>query len=124
MDETDIGENFYFGFRVAEVQHFVRNPTPITSCGNTNGKCTISRGHTTSASISGGVGVTVRSINAELGRTYEEEFTDTVGCEADLRAGQRLVMYPTGDFVFFEQGWEKGTAFLPTGVQCIVESDW
>lgn len=112
------------GLTVTEVQNHTRQPTEIANCRNDGGTCTIERGHSTSASVNSNIGVTVGALNASMGANYEETYTDTAGCSRDLAKGQRLVMYPSGDFVFFEQGGEKGTAFLPTGVECMVESDW
>lgn len=109
---------------VTEVQHHVRQPQPIAHCRNDGGTCTIERGHTVAASVNSNFGASVGAINAAIGANYEESYTDTTGCERDLAKGERLVMYPSGDFVFFQQGDEKGTAFLPTGVECQTESDW
>lgn len=112
------------GLTVTEVQKHKRQPVELANCRNDGGTCSIERGKSTSASVSSSIGVTVSDLNASMGTSYQETYTDTAGCSRSLERGQRLVMYPSGDFVFFEQNGEKGTAFLPTGVECIVESDW
>ena len=110
---------------ITEVQHHTRQPTEVADCRNDDGICTIERGHTFSASINSNFGVTVKALSAAIGREYQESYTDQTGCSnTHLDKGERLVMYPSGDFVFFEQDGEKGTAFLPTGIDCIIESDW
>lgn len=116
--------NAQSGLNITEVQHHTRQPIEIASCRNDGGTCTIEKGHEVSASVNSDVGVDFGAVNASLGGGYQETYTDTVGCSRDLSAGQRLVMYPSGDFVFFEQDGNKGTAFLPTGVECMLESDW
>lgn len=69
-------------------------------------------------------GVSVAEINASMGSNYEESITVSEGCDRDLPRGKRLVMYPSAATVFFEKGKVKGTAFMPTGVECQVVSDW
>jgi hypothetical protein len=49
----------------------------------------------------------------------------TTSCTSPrLAAGQVYVMFPRGDFVFFNVDGAKGTVFLPTGVFCEVHRDW
>jgi len=78
-----------------------------------------------SSTISGDVGVDFGALNASLGGSYQETYTVTTSCTSpQLRRGQVYVMFPRGDFVFFNVDGAKGTAFLPTGVFCEVHSDW
>lgn len=111
--------------QITEVQQGVRNPNPVEQCRADGGTCTISGGRSVSHTISSEVGISFGALNAKLGGAYQETYTITNGCTSPtLRKGDVWVMYPRGDFVFFTANGRKGTAFLPTGVTCIIRSDW
>jgi len=112
------------GLTVTDVQHHTRQPQEIGTCRYDGGHCTIEGGKTVTAGVNAAAGVSVAEINASIGSNYEESITVSEGCEGDTPRGKRLVMYPSGDTIFFEKGGVKGTAFMPTGVECRVESDW
>lgn len=112
------------GLTVTDVQHHTRQPKELGTCRNDSGHCTIEGGKTVTAGVNAEAGISVAEINASMGSNYEESITVSEGCDRDLPRGKRLVMYPSGDTVFFEKGGVKGTAFMPTGVECQVVSDW
>lgn len=111
---------------IDDIQHGTRKPIAISECRADGATCRISEGKQVSHSISGKTGVSFKVLNAELGGSYEETYTVTNSCESPkLNRGDVWVMFPRGDFVFFNVDHkEKGTAFLPTGVVCEVRSDW
>lgn len=112
------------GLKVTEVQHHTRQPEILGTCRNDFGHCTIESGKTATAGINAEAGISVAEINASLGSSYEQSITVGQACDRYLERGKRLVMHPSGDTVFFEKGGVKGTAFMPTGVECRVVSDW
>lgn len=110
---------------IDEVQHGVKRPISISECRADGSTCQIAAGKTISATITGGLGVTVGAINATLQTQYQQTYTVTTTCTSPvLKRGEVYVMFPRGDFVFFRVDNRKGTAFLPTGVFCEVHRDW
>ncbi|MBL1102659.1 hypothetical protein [Streptomyces coffeae] len=110
------------GLVITEVQNGVRNPNKVAECYQAQGgNCTISQSVAVQSSVNSSVGVTFEAINAELGGTYSETLTTQISCSNNVAPRQYLRAYPSGDFVFFEADGSKGTAFLPTGIQCQVE---
>ncbi|MET8997244.1 hypothetical protein [Amycolatopsis sp. NPDC004169] len=107
---------------ITEVQKGKRNPNKIAECYQAQGgNCTISQSVALQATVSSTVGVSFEMVNAQLGNSYSKTLTTQISCSNNLAPRQYLRAYPSGDFVFFEANGAKGTAFLPTGIQCQIE---
>lgn len=110
---------------IDDVQYGVKKPVAISECRADGSTCRIDSGRTVASTISGDVGVDFGALNASLGGSYQETYTVITSCTSPtLARGDVYVMFPRGDFVFFNVDGAKGTAFLPTGVFCEVRSDW
>ncbi len=110
---------------IDEVQYGIKQPNAISECRADGSTCTIGAGKTIGSTITGTTGVDVGALNASMQASYQETYTVTTSCTSPpLGRGQVYVMFPRGDFVFFNVDGNKGTAFLPTGVFCEVHDDW
>ncbi|WP_295838788.1 hypothetical protein [uncultured Microbacterium sp.] len=110
------------GFQASSVQPNTRMPQVVASCRNPGGTCSLSRSVQTSATISGGGGVSFGVVNANLGGSYSQSLTLGVSCNSPtLGQGQVYNAYVQGTFVIFTYNGASGTAFLPTGIDCRVQ---
>jgi|SRR5215217_850252 len=110
---------------VDDIQYGVRKPIAVAECRADGSSCSISTGKTISSTITGTTGITFGTLNASLQGSYQENYAITTTCTSPpLNRGEVYVMFPRGDFIFFNVAGNKGTAFLPTGVFCEVRNDW
>lgn len=115
---------------INSTQYGVDMPQIVDSCQNSGGTCTIAQGKTIQTTISGNAGVNLGMISAGAGVSYAESYTVTTSCTSPvLGFDQTFAMRPQGTFIQFtyvervlgvETGRYPGSAFVPTGVSCII----
>lgn len=105
-------------------------PQVVDSCQNSGGTCIIAYGRTIQTTISGNAGVNLGMISAGAGVSCAESYTVTISCTSPvLGYDQTFAMRPRGTFIQFtyvervlgvEAGRYPGSAFVLTGVSCII----